>query len=69
MNLDKALFELAYSDFLEQREYDEAEGYLFSIVRSAFAAGWKAAGGQLPGLRQTYNVSLSYGYDEPPAKS
>ena len=38
-------FEGAFSEFLERREYDEAENYLFSMVRIAFAAGWKAAGG------------------------
>ena len=36
-------FEKAFSDFLDRREYDEAEGALFAIVRLAFSAGWKAA--------------------------
>ena len=47
-------FEGAFSKFLERREYDEAENYLFSMVRIAFAAGWKAAGGAPP---QTCPVS------------
>lgn len=38
-------FEKAFSDFLDRHEYDEAESYLFSMVRTAFAAGWQAAGG------------------------
>lgn len=38
-------FEGAFSDFLDSREYDRAEGALFSMLRQAFAAGWKAAGG------------------------
>ena len=38
-------FEAAFSAFLERREYDEAENYLFSMVRTAFTAGWLAAGG------------------------
>lgn len=43
MNSDS--FEKAFNDFLERREYDEAENALFVIVRAAFAAGWLAAGG------------------------
>lgn len=38
-------FERAFSDFLERKEYDEAESALFSLVRAAFLAGWRAAGG------------------------
>jgi len=38
-------FERAFSDFLDRREYDEAESALFAIVRSAFVASWQAAGG------------------------
>ena len=39
------IFEKAFGDFLERTEYDEAENALFTIVRSAFLAGWLAAGG------------------------
>lgn len=41
-------FEKAFSNFLDRREYDQAENALFSIVRIAFLAGWKAAGGESP---------------------
>ena len=41
-------FEKAFSDFLDGREYDQAENALFSIVRISFLAGWKAAGGDPP---------------------
>ena len=41
-------FEKAFSDFLDRREYDEAESALFEMVRISFLAGWKAAGGELP---------------------
>ena len=34
-------FEEAFSNFLDRHEYDEAESYLFSMVRLAFAAGWQ----------------------------
>ena len=39
-------FEAAFSAFLDRHEYDEAENYLFLMVRLAFSAGWQAAGGQ-----------------------
>lgn len=41
-------FEEAFSSFLERHEYDEAEQALFSMVRTAFSAGWLAAGGVPP---------------------
>ncbi len=41
-------FESAFDRFLERQEYDEAESALFTIVRAAFLAGWKSAGGELP---------------------
>ncbi len=41
-------FEQAFSDFIDRREYDQAENALFSMVRIAFLAGWNAAGGSPP---------------------
>lgn len=41
-------FEKAFSDFIDRREYDQPENALFSMVRIAFLAGWKAAGGEAP---------------------
>ena len=41
-------FEDAFSQFLARHEYDEAENYLFSMVRISFAAGWRATGGDPP---------------------
>lgn len=41
-------FELTFSDFLDRREYDEAEEALYTLVRTAFSAGWIAAGGNAP---------------------
>jgi len=45
-------FEQVFSDFLERREYDQAENALFSMVRIAFTAGWRAAGGDPPRPQQ-----------------
>ena len=41
-------FEKAYADFIDRREYDEAQNALFSMVRTSFTAGWQAAGGDPP---------------------
>lgn len=49
-------FEEAFSAFLDRHEYDEAENYLFSMVRIAFAAGWKAAGGDPPKEARIYEL-------------
>ncbi len=38
-------FEEAFSSFLEGRDYDELTDHLYSLIRLAFVAGWKAAGG------------------------
>ena len=44
-------FEQALDDYLERREYDLAAETLYSLVRSAFTAGWMAAGGRAPAPR------------------
>ncbi|HEX2937757.1 MAG TPA: hypothetical protein VHO66_02455 [Ruminiclostridium sp.] len=49
-------FEKAFNDFLERREYDEAENALFSMVRVAFIAGWKAAGGETPPPHKIFQI-------------
>ena len=41
-------FEKAFSDFLERKEYDQAENALFEMVRISFIAGWRSAGGDPP---------------------
>ena len=37
--------EKAFGDFIDRREYDEASNAMLALTRSAFIAGWKAAGG------------------------
>lgn len=49
-------FEKAFDDFLDRREYDQAENALFSMVRIAFAAGWKAAGGAPPQPQKIFQL-------------
>ena len=49
-------FEEAFSAFLDRHEYDEAEHYLFSMVRLAFSAGWQAAGGHPPVPEKIYQL-------------
>lgn len=41
-------FEEAFGNFIDRREYDSVESALFTALRAAFIAGWKAAGGELP---------------------
>ena len=54
-------FEKAFSDFLDRREYDEAESALFSMVRISFLAGWNAAGGEPPKPQKI--LTLMHGID------
>ena len=49
-------FAAAFSAFLDRHEYDEAENYLFSMVRLAFSAGWRAAGGEPPVPEKIYQL-------------
>ena len=51
-------FEHAFSQFLDRHEYDEAESALFAMVRIAFAAGWKAAGGEPPQPERIYDLII-----------
>jgi hypothetical protein len=57
-------FEAAFSAFLDRHEYDEAENYLFSMVRLAFSAGWQAAGGQPPVSEKIYQILSPAGEKE-----
>lgn len=41
--MNSSIFEAAFSDFLDSREYDQVENSIFAIIRAAYAAGWKAA--------------------------
>lgn len=41
-------FEQAFGEYLDSTECDEIEDTLFTAIRNAFLAGWKAAGGSLP---------------------
>ena len=49
-------FEKAFGDFLNRREYDQAEQALFAMVRIAFLAGWKAAGGNPPQPQRIFEL-------------
>ncbi|MBR5110469.1 MAG: hypothetical protein IK099_09755 [Clostridia bacterium] len=40
------VFEKTFEAFLDRDTYDQAEEALFSLLRAAFIAGWKAAGGK-----------------------
>ena len=36
-------FEGKFSDFIDGEEYDKAEEALFTVIRAAYAAGWRDA--------------------------
>lgn len=52
----KVDFEKAFSDFLDRREYDQAENALFAMVHVSFLAGWKAAGGDPPKPQKVFTL-------------
>ena len=45
-------FEERFGEFLEGKKYDTAQAALFTVVREAFEAGWKAAGQNSPSMIQ-----------------
>ena len=49
-------FEKAFGDFLDRREYDDAENALMEMVRIAFLAGWRAAGGEPPQPQPVFKI-------------
>jgi hypothetical protein len=49
-------FEASFGDFIDRREYDQAESALFSMVRIAFKAGWMSAGGNPPPARKVLEL-------------
>lgn len=49
-------FEQAFSNFIDRREYDQAENALFAMVRIAFLARWKAAGGDPPQPQRIFEL-------------
>ena len=46
--MESNTFEKAFSNFIDRREYDNAQNALFDMVRASFKAGWQAAGGSPP---------------------
>lgn len=56
-------FEKAFEQFIDREEYDSAENALFLIVRTAFKAGWLAAGGN-PLFAQPVILQISCKPDE-----
>lgn len=49
-------FEKAFGDFIDRREYDDAENALFEMVRIAFMAGWRAAEGDPPKAQPVFKL-------------
>ncbi len=49
-------FEKTFSSFLENKVYDNADNAIFLLVRAAYLAGWKAAGGEEPQEDKIINI-------------
>lgn len=62
-------FEQAFGDFLDRREYDQAENALFAMVRIAFLAGWRAAGGEAPQPQKIFQIIPPKNIDPEPMNS
>ncbi len=50
--LEKDAFEAAFSEFLESDECDDKNWVIFELMRCAFEAGYRAAGGVPPKRRK-----------------
>lgn len=66
MNSDR--FEAGFSDFLDGADYDAGQDALYSLVREAYAAGWRAAGGDPGALPQRSGEKIRR-LDMPPGGS
>ncbi len=62
-------FESAFGNFLESREYDQAEEALYSMARRGFIAGWRAAGGHVMASQSIMNTKTKYDIPHKPTKS
>ena len=49
-------FEKALDAFLERAEADEAHQALYDIIRAAFLAGWRSAGGDPPQEQKLFEL-------------
>lgn len=49
-------FEKPFGDFIDRREYDEASNAILALTRSAFIAGWKAAGGIMTESQPVFTI-------------
>ena len=49
-------FEQALDDFLAGKEADDAHQALYDIIRAAFLAGWRSAGGEPPQEQRIFEL-------------
>ena len=59
-------FEKALDAFLEGAEADEAHQALYDIIRAAFLAGWRSAGGDPPQEQKLFELIQGGKPLEPP---
>ena len=51
-------FDKAFDEFLSEQECEKSWEQIQSIIRRAYLAGWLAAGGKLPGLKNRARVYI-----------
>jgi hypothetical protein len=64
--MESSTFEKAFGNFIDRREYDEAQNALFDMVRIAFKAGWESAGGNPPESQSIIRLLPKKTDEEPP---
>ena len=52
--MNEVEFDKALSDFLDDEQYEQTSEAMFSLIRAAFTAGWKAALGS--GIGKIVNI-------------
>ena len=56
-SMDPDIFETAFAGFWESRECDDLNWVLFDLIKAAFAAGCRAAGGEPPEYERKVQLS------------
>ena len=53
-------FENDFSQFIDSLKYDEFEGILFNLVRDAYMAGYRKAGGTIPENQPVFRIIADF---------
>lgn len=53
-------FEKDFGQFIDSLKYDEFEGILFNLVRDAYMAGYRKAGGTVPANQPVFRIIADF---------